>query len=251
MLTTDTGPARSRPLAVEGVSEALQRRQERGGSLYPGLYWGGAAIFAAVAVGLVVAVFSGSAEAFAHSGISFIWSTTWDPANNQYGAGILIVGTIVTTAVAMVLAVPVGIGVAVYLSELAPGWLAAPMGAAIEFLAAVPSIVVGLWALLVLSPVFAQHVEPFLSSVPGLDRLFQGPSLGPSIILASVVLAVMVLPTMVALSRTALGGVARNRPRGGHGDGRHPLAGDPHRGDSRGRVGHRGGDNPCCGEGAR
>jgi phosphate ABC transporter permease protein PstC/phosphate ABC transporter permease subunit PstA len=166
-------------------------------------------IFAAVALALVASVGAGSAEAFAHSGLSFVWSTTWDPANNQYGAGILVVGTVIVTAVAMVLAVPVGLGIAVFLSELAPAWLAAPLGSAIEFLAAVPSIVVGLWALLVLSPLFAQHVEPFLGSVPGLGRLFQGPALGPSVFLASVVLAVMVLPTIVALTRTALTGVAR------------------------------------------
>jgi phosphate transport system permease protein len=166
-------------------------------------------IFAAVALALVASVGVGSAEAFAHSGLSFIWSTTWDPANNQYGAGILVVGTVIVTAVAMVLAVPVGVGIAVFLSELAPAWLAAPLGSAIEFLAAVPSIVVGLWALLVLSPLFARHVEPFLSSVPGLGRLFQGPALGPSVFLASVVLAVMILPTIVALTRTALSGVPR------------------------------------------
>jgi phosphate transport system permease protein len=166
-------------------------------------------IFAGVAVGLVVTIVVGSWPAFVNSGISFIWSTTWNPAANEYAAGTLIVGTVLTTGVAMILAVPVGVGVSVYLSELAPGWLAGPLGAAIEFLAAVPSIVVGLWALLVLSPVFAQHVEPWLSGLPVLGHLFHGPAYGPSILLASVVLAVMVLPTIVALSRTAIGGVAR------------------------------------------
>jgi phosphate transport system permease protein len=162
-----------------------------------------------VVVALVVSLATGSAQAFAHAGLGFIWSGTWDPAANQYGAGILIVGTVVTTGVAMLLAVPVGLGVAVFLSELAPGWLAGPVAAVIEFLAAVPSIVVGLWALLVLSPTFAQHVEPALADVPGLDSLFRGPTYGPSILLAAVVLAIMTLPTMVTLSRTALTGVAR------------------------------------------
>jgi phosphate transport system permease protein len=156
----------------------------------------------------VAAVAIESAPAFAHSGIGFLWSGTWNPAANEYGAGILIVGTVITTAVAMVLAVPIGLGIATFLSELAPRWLAGPLGAAIDFLAAVPSIVIGLWALLILSPVFSRDVEPFLRSVPGLHWLFHGPAYGPSILLASVVLAVMVLPTMVALSRTALGAVA-------------------------------------------
>jgi phosphate transport system permease protein len=192
------------------VAEALRRRRNRHRrSIYPGLYWAAAAIFGVVTVALVVALATGSAQAFAHAGLGFVWSDTWNPAANQYGAGILILGTVITTGVAMLLTVPVGLGVAVFLSELAPAWLAGPISAVIEFLAAVPSIVVGLWALLVLSPAFAGHVEPTLASVPGLHWLFAGPSYGPSILLAAVVLAIMTLPTMVTLSRTALGGVAR------------------------------------------
>lgn len=203
----DVGLVGDRRPTGAGVGEMVRRHQGRR-LVYPVFYWTGAAIFAAVVVALLVAVASGSAQAFVHSGIGFVWSATSNPTNDQYGAGILIVGTVITTTMAMMLAVPVGLGVAVYLSELAPPWLAGPLSAAIEFLAAVPSIVVGLWALLVLSPIFAQHVEPFLSRVPGFDWLFHGPALGPSILLASVVLAVMTLPTMVALSRTALAGVA-------------------------------------------
>jgi phosphate transport system permease protein len=106
--------------------------------------------------------------------------------------------------VALVLAGPVGIGAAIALSELVPKKLAATASSAIELLAAVPSIVVGLWALLVLEPMFAKHVEPFLGSIPVIGDLFGGPAYGPSILLASVVLAVMTLPTLVSLSRTAL-----------------------------------------------
>ncbi len=108
---------------------------------------------------------------------------------------------------ALALAVPIGVGSAAYLSEMAPRWLAQPLSFAIDLIAAVPSIVVGLWGLLVLTPVFAHHVEPFRSRLPLLGALFQGPPLGPSLLLASVVLAVMILPTVVALSRTALSGV--------------------------------------------
>ncbi len=211
-----TAPARAispdqvRAGTVGGVAAALDRsRARRRRTIYPGLYWAAAAVFAGAVVALVVSLATGSAQAFAHAGLGFIWSGTWNPAANQYGAGVLIVGTVITTGAAMVLAVPVGLGVAVFLSELAPAWLAGPVSAVIEFLAAVPSIVVGLWALLVLSPVFAGHVEPTLRSVPGLHWLFGGPALGPSILLAAVVLAIMTLPTMVTLSRTALNGVAR------------------------------------------
>jgi phosphate transport system permease protein len=192
------------------VAEALRRRRaRRRRSVYPGLYWAATAVFALVVIALVVSLATGSAQAFAHAGLGLVWSGTWNPAANQYGAGILIVGTVITTGVAMLLTVPVGLGVAVFLSEVAPAWLAGPVAAVIEFLAAVPSIVVGLWALLVLSPTFAGHVEPALASVPGLHWLFAGPAYGPSILLAAVVLAIMTLPTMVTLSRTALSGVAR------------------------------------------
>lgn len=207
-----TGPAGTLAGAVPGVPgvrQALNRQQvRRGRHAYPILYWGAAAVFGTAALALVVSIALDSAPALAHSGLGFLWSGVWNPAAGQYGAGILMVGTVVTTATAMVMAVPVGIGVAIYLSELAPGWLAGPLSAAVDFLAAVPSIVVGLWALLVLSPLFAAHVEPFLSAVPGLDWLFHGPAYGPSVLLAAVVLAVMTLPTIVALSRTALRAVA-------------------------------------------
>ncbi len=159
-------------------------------------------------LGLVVSIALDSSQALAHSGIGLLWSGTWNPAANEYGAGVLLVGTIVTTSLAMVIVVPVGLGMAAFLSELAPRRLAGSLSTAIDLLAAVPSIVVGLWALLVLSPLFANHVEPFLKSIPVLEWFFHGYAYGPSILLASVVLAVMTLPTVVALSRTALRGVS-------------------------------------------
>jgi phosphate transport system permease protein len=204
-LTAVTGGWR----AVRGISDALDRgRARRGGGAYTGLRWAGASVFVALLLGLVVTVAAQSSQAFARSGIGFIWSGTWNPANNQFGAGILLVGTAITTLAAMAIVVPVGLGVAIFLSEQAPRWIAAPLSSAIDLLAAVPSIVVGLWGLLVLTPVFARHVEPFLRSFPVLGYLFHGEAYGPSIILASVVLAVMSLPSVVTLSRTALSGVS-------------------------------------------
>jgi phosphate transport system permease protein len=161
-------------------------------------------LFCVVFIGLVITVAVASRQAFAHSGIAFLWSTTWNPAANSYGAGLLVVGTIVTTLVALAIVVPVGIGAAIALAEIAPPWIATPISAVIELLAALPSIVVGLWGLLVLSPVFARDVEPFLRSIPVIGWFFHGLAYGPSILLASVVLAVMTLPTMVALSRTSI-----------------------------------------------
>ncbi|HEY7947234.1 MAG TPA: phosphate ABC transporter permease subunit PstC [Acidimicrobiales bacterium] len=210
-LTTSTleeiPPAERTPVA--GVKEALGRRWQRpGGRGYAVLRWGGATIFAGVAVALVVTLLNSSSQAFGHSGLSLLWTGTWDPAHKIYGAETFIVGTLITTAVALVLAVPVGVATAAFLSELAPRWLATPLSVLIDLIAAVPSIVVGLWGLLVLTPAFAHHVEPFLKTIPVLEWFFHGPALGPSMLLAGVVLAVMILPTMVALSRTALAGVA-------------------------------------------
>jgi phosphate transport system permease protein len=190
------------------VRETLQRRHARsGGRVYGTARWLAAGLFVALLVGLVVSIAFDSSQAFARSGVSFVWSGTWNPAADDYGAGILLVGTVLTTFVAMVLVVPVGLAVAAFLSELAPSWLAGPLSTAIDLLAAVPSIVVGLWGLLVLTPVFRTDVEPFLKKIPGFEWFFHGPVYGPSILLASVVLAVMTLPTVVALSRTALSGV--------------------------------------------
>ncbi|HUJ66442.1 MAG TPA: phosphate ABC transporter permease subunit PstC [Acidimicrobiales bacterium] len=194
--------------AVAGVTGALERGRSRpGGRIYGTLRWAGAAAFAALLIGLVVTVAAQSSEAFSHFGLSSIWSGTWDPAADQFGTGVLIVGTVITTLAAMVIVVPVGLGFAIFLSEQAPGWVASPLSSAIDLLAAIPSIVVGLWGLLVLTPVFARQVEPFLRSIPGLGYLFHGQAYGPSVILAAVVLAVMSLPAIVTLSRTALTGV--------------------------------------------
>ena len=109
--------------------------------------------------------------------IGFVWSGTFTPGEGEYAAGILVIGTLLTTGVALVLAGPVGIGAAIALSELMPKKLAATASTVIELLAAVPSIVVGLWALLVLEPMFAKHVEPFLGSVPVVGDFFSGPAL--------------------------------------------------------------------------
>jgi phosphate transport system permease protein len=179
-------------------------RVRAGGRAYEPAMWLGAAVLAAVVVGVAVSVTTGSAEAFGRYGPSLVWSGTYSPSNAQFGAGVLVIGTLVTTGLALVLAAPVGLGAAISLSELVPRKVAAVGSAVVELLAAVPTIVVGLWALLVLSPLFARDVEPFLRSLPILGVAFSGPAYGPSISLAAVVLAVMTLPTLVALSRSAL-----------------------------------------------
>ncbi len=186
---------------------ALARRRWSIGNGYTAAIRGSVGLFAALFIALVLSLVLSSRQAFAHSGIGFLWSGTWNPAANSYGAGLLVVGTVVTTALSLAIVIPIGLGAAISLAEIAPRWIAAPLSAAIELLAAVPSIVVGLWGLLVLSPVFARDVEPSLRSIPAIGWFFRGVAYGPSVLLASVVLAVMTLPTMVALSRTAIASV--------------------------------------------
>jgi phosphate transport system permease protein len=194
---------------VTGVKEGLQRRWARpGGRAYAVLRWTGATVFAAIVLAFVISLLASSSQAFAHSGVSFFWSGSYNATKDIYPTGIFIVGTLITTAVAIILAVPIGVGTAAFLSEFAPKWLASPLSILIDLIAAVPSIVVGLWGLLVLSPVFAHQVEPFFKKIPVLEWFFHGPAYGPSMLLAGTVLAVMILPTIVALSRTALTSVA-------------------------------------------
>ncbi|MGO8863491.1 MAG: phosphate ABC transporter permease subunit PstC [Acidimicrobiales bacterium] len=184
------------------------RHRRPGGRVYAAVRWGGALLFAAVVVSLVVSLVWQAAPAFRHSGFSFIFSGVWDPDAGKFGAGVFIVDTLLTTGLGLLVAIPVGIATATALSEFLPRRLAGPLSTSIDLLAAVPSIVVGLWALLILVPIFERDVEPFLQEIPLVRHLFTGEDLGTGILLASVVLAVMMLPTMVALTRIALQGVS-------------------------------------------
>jgi phosphate transport system permease protein len=165
-------------------------------------------VFAAVVVSLVVSLVWQAAPAFRHSGFAFLFSGNWSPDTDHFGAGVFILDTLITTGVGLLIAIPVGIATAAALSEFLPRRLAAPLSTCVDLLAAVPSIVVGLWGLIVLIPIFQRDVEPFLQKIPLVRHLFGGEDLGSGLLLTSVVLAVMMLPTMVALTRTALQGVS-------------------------------------------
>ena len=192
------------------VSALVRARAERHRlSLQPGLSAASTILFAAIVLSLVATVAWRSGPALGHFGVGFL-TGSWLPGRNQYGAGVFIAGTALATGVAMVLAVPVGVGAAVFLAERCPRRLAQPLAALIELLAAVPSIVVGLWGLFILTPLFGHTLVPFLKRVPLIGLAFHGASLGPSVFLAGAVLAVMVLPTLVALSRSALSAVGES-----------------------------------------
>lgn len=151
------------------------------------------ALFAAVAALLFLQAW----PAFVHSGFGFVTGTTWDPIRAIYGALPFMAGTLLTSAIALVLAIPLGVGAAIFLAEYAPRRVRGALGLLVELLAAVPSVVYGLWGLLVLGPIFATGIEPHLTGLP----FARGPVLGVGLLLAGTVLAIMVLPTIVAITR--------------------------------------------------
>ena len=188
------------------LPEGMRRGRRFGLSnrAYWGLLVGMAAVFVALVVWYLVSIVVQARPAFSTLGFSWIFSKVWDPTHGRFGLLPFILGTFETTAIALVLAVPIGLGTAIALAHLVPDRLRPPLSTAVELLAAVPSVVYGLWGLIVLAPVFRSTVEPFLSSVLGWTGLFNGPSDGVGLLLAGVILFVMVLPTMVAISRDVL-----------------------------------------------
>jgi phosphate transport system permease protein len=155
------------------------------------------AIFASLVVGAMLAL-----QTF---GFQFFITESWNPVTEKFGALAPVVGTLVTSFIAMLIAVPVGLGVAIFLTELCPPILRRPIGIAIELLAGIPSIIYGIWGLFVFAPFLQQYVQPALISafgdVPVLSNLFAGPPYGIGVLTASLILAIMVLPFITAVSR--------------------------------------------------
>jgi len=165
---------------------------------------------AAVAVliilgGIIVSLVYGSLPALRTFGIGFLFTESWNPVTEKFGAVAPIYGTVVTSLIAMLIAVPVGLFIALFLTELCPMWLRRPIGTAIELLAGIPSIIYGLWGLFVFAPFLQQYVQPFLiavfGKVPVLSTLFEGPPYGIGILTAGLILAIMVLPFITSISR--------------------------------------------------
>ncbi len=150
---------------------------------------------------MLVMIFDMSRPAFAHFGLGFFVSAEWNSWTKNFGALSLIYGTAVTSFLALLLAVPVSVGVALFLSELAPNWLARPLSFIVEMLAAVPSIVYGLWGLFVLAPFLRDYVQAFLSKYLSFVPLFQGNYYGVGMMCGGVILAVMIIPTVSSVCR--------------------------------------------------
>lgn len=158
-------------------------------------------LMAAIMVSLLV----GSAPSIHKFGIDFLWNDKWDPVQEEFGALVPIYGTLVTSAIALAIAIPVSFGIALFLTELSPVWLRRPLGTAIEMLAAIPSIIYGMWGFFVFAPVFQQYVQPFLAKslgkLPWAGTLFSGPPMGIGMLAAGIILAIMVIPFITAVMR--------------------------------------------------
>jgi phosphate transport system permease protein len=161
-------------------------------------------VFASV-VAILVTLLVGAMPALQKFGFSFLFSSEWNPVTENFGALVAIFGTLVTSAIALLIAVPVSFGIALFITQMAPSWLKRPIGTAIELLAAIPSIIYGMWGLFVFAPMFADHVQPWISDnlgdLPGIGLLFQGPPMGIGMFTAGLILAIMIIPFIAAVMR--------------------------------------------------
>ena len=200
--------------AIEAVDEARSAPQDRAAALsrlkfadngFRVMTFAAAIIVLALLLGVAISLLIGAWPAFAHFGLGFLISDAWSPPKENFGAAAAIYGTIVTAIIAMVIGVPVGLGIAVFLTELCPPALRRPIGVAVELLAGIPSIIYGIWGVYYLKPVMQAYIEPAiintLGQIPGVGALFAGPPLGFGIFTAGLVLAVMILPFVTAIAR--------------------------------------------------
>ena len=188
--------------ALVAAHAAGQRLRER---LFGAATFSAAMLVLLLLGGVAVSLVIGAWPAFAHFKLAFLTREIWNPVTDQYGALAPVFGTLVTSLIALLLAIPISLGIAIFLTELAPAWLKRPVGIAIELLAAVPSIIFGIWGLFVLAPVLQRHVQPWLidaiGPLPLVGQLFQGPPFGIGVLTAGFVLAIMIIPFISAVMR--------------------------------------------------
>jgi phosphate transport system permease protein len=181
---------------------AGQRLRER---IFRGSTLAAAILLLLLLGGVVISLLHGAWPAFSRFRLAFITRDVWNPVTDQYGALSAIYGTLVTSALAMIFALPVSFGIAIFLTELAPPWLKRPVGVAIELLAAIPSIIFGIWGLFVLAPALQNSVEPWMDAhmgaLPLVGALFQGAPYGIGFLTAGIVLAIMIVPFISAVMR--------------------------------------------------
>lgn len=215
-----TDASRARPAQAPSKSLARLYRADR---VFSRLTLIAAIGVLVILAGVILSLVIGSVPALSQFGFSFFVTEVWNPVKDVYGALAPIYGTIVTSIIAMVIALPVGLFIAFYLTEFAPPVLRRPIGIAIELLAGIPSIIYGIWGLFVLAPFLQRHVQPFLIDVfhpiPGLSSLFAGPPYGIGMFTAGLILAAMILPFITSISRDVFNTVPSVLKEAGYGIG--------------------------------
>jgi phosphate transport system permease protein len=195
---------------VQAATPALAPQCGRRGARAADLLFAAAARGAALLtlgllLGILASLVVGAWPAIEKYGLGFLTSPVWDPVAGEFGGLVMVYGTLTTSFIALLIAVPVSFGIALFLTELSPAWLKRPLGTAIELLAAVPSIVYGMWGLLVFGPILAAWVQAPLQAafagVPGLGALVSGPPVGIGILSAGIILAIMVIPFIASVMR--------------------------------------------------
>jgi phosphate transport system permease protein len=200
-MTALTEPELARPPAPDRPS---LERTSHGDRVFRGLLTLGAVTIPILLGFLVLELWNGARLAIGKFGLDFVTSSVWDPVQEQFGAFPLIFGTLVSSLIALAIAVPLSLGVAIYLTEFSPKALRQPVAFLIGLLAAIPSVVYGLWGIFVLIPALRKTVFPLLRHVLGFLPLFQGPIYGPSMLAAGIILAIMVMPYVMSVSREVL-----------------------------------------------
>ncbi|MBL0731105.1 phosphate ABC transporter permease subunit PstC [Piscinibacter sp. HJYY11] len=188
-----------------GRPPARRRIMPWADTVFSVLAHGAAILTLLLLAGIIFSLLIGAMPAIKEYGLGFLFSSDWDPVQDKYGGLVMIYGTLMTSLIALVIAVPVSFGIALFLTELSPGWLRRPLGTAIELLAAVPSIVYGMWGLLVFSPVLSTYVQQPLQSLfgntPFLKDLVSGAPVGIGILSAGIILAIMIIPFIASVMR--------------------------------------------------
>lgn len=190
---------------ADTTRSAVLRRFRFGDAFFRNITRASAILVLLMLGGVIVALVEGSMPAIEAFGFGFLTSSAWNPVTEKFGALSPIYGTIVTSFIAMLIATPLGLGIAIFLTEICPEKLRRPIGIAVELLAGIPSIIYGIWGLFVFAPFLQTTLQPFLintlGNVPGLQTLFAGPPYGIGILTASIILAIMVLPFVTSISR--------------------------------------------------
>jgi len=192
-------------IAIARHRKSAGRHGAFGDPAFKGLTLAFAVLVLVVLAGVLVSLVLGAMPALQHFGFNFLVTEAWNPVTEKFGALAPVYGTLVTSAIAMLIGIPVAFGVALFITELCPNWLKRPLSMMIELLAAIPSIIYGIWGLFVLAPFVQEHIEPALidtlGTIPGIGLLFQGPPLGIGVLTAGFILAIMVLPFISAVMR--------------------------------------------------